>query len=237
LTNAKGQADFLLPLAGSETWTRHRIWPAGGVHLNGVTYLYYSRVAVNGKSGFGFDDDGVGLARAKDGSTTFERLVPHSDPPLPSLPACVLADKGNLYLYSIEKTGPLDSAVKLARVPAGEADRPTSYCFWSGSDNFSASKRDAASLVADVWGQISVAWHGHLRRYLMLHVGGIFHETRTVFLRTSETMWGPWSEPTRVFSLPGRVGKDFEGLIYCAYLHPELFRNDGPVMAFTYCIL
>lgn len=236
LTNAKGIADFLLPLAGSETWTRHRVWPAGGITADGTTYLYFIRVVINGQNVFGFDDDGVGLARAKNGTAIFERLVmPKSDPPIPVLPVCVLADNGSLYLYSIEKTGAFDSRVILARVLATEADRPGSYRFWSGGNSFSTSKNEAATLVADVWGQTSVAWNRYLKHYVMLHVGGIFHEPRTVFLRTSETLYGPWSSPTAVFSLPGKLGKDFSGLIYCAYLHPELFRDDGRVMAFSYC--
>ena len=70
----------------------------------------------------------------------------------------------------------------------------------------------------------------------MLHVGGLFGEPRSVFLRTAESPAGPWSKPTRVFSLGGELGKDFAGLLYCPFLHPELFRENGRIMTFTYCM-
>lgn len=232
------RADFLLPLDKSETWQRHRIWPLGGVHVDGTTYLYYTRVVVNDKEALGFEPDGAGLATAHGTATTFQRrLMPDARPPLPLEPACVLADGGDLYLYGIDRVGQLESRVILARVAAKEAHRPAAYRFWTGGENFSASKQDAATLVRDVWGQTSVAWNDYLKRYVMLHVGGVFHRPRTVYLRTSEKLLGPWSEPVQVFSLPGELGKHLEGLIYCAYLHPELFRDNGRVMPFTYCTL
>lgn len=70
----------------------------------------------------------------------------------------------------------------------------------------------------------------------MLHVGGLFREPRSVFLRTAKSPAGPWSKPTRVLSLGGELGQDFVGLLYCPFLHPELFREDGRIMAFTYCV-
>ncbi|MGQ0658767.1 MAG: hypothetical protein ACT4NU_11860 [Chromatiales bacterium] len=85
-------------------------------------------------------------------------------------------------------------------------------------------------------GPVSVAWNAYLGRLVMLHVGGLTRDPRSVYLRTAENPWGPWSDPTRVLSLGGKLGKDFAGLIYCPYLHPELFRKNGRILAFTYCI-
>jgi hypothetical protein len=237
LTNADGRVDFLLPLHSSESWSRHRVWPMGGVHVGGVTYLYYTRVVLKQENVFGFAPDGAGLATAKGDSWKFKRvLMPHGDPPLPVEPVCAVACKADLYLYYIQKTGKMDSALFLARVPAARAHKPSAYRFWTGdADRFSKSKKDSVPVVKDIWGQASVAWNSHLKRYVMLHVGGVFNNPRSVYVRTSATCWGPWSKPTRVMALPGRLGPGFEGLIYCAYLHPELFREKGRVMLFTYC--
>jgi hypothetical protein len=242
LADAKGRVEFLLPLHKSESWSRHRVWPAGGVHLNGVTYLYYTRVTLKDNPGdtlFGFEDDGAGLAKAEDNSWQFQRLLmPHDNPPLPMLPACGLAREKDLYLFFIEKTGAMESAIFLARVPAAEAAQPNAYRFWAGKGiGFSASMKKRIALVNDIWGQVSVAWNAYLRRYVMLHVGGLFRNPRSIYLRTAEQPEGPWSKPVRVMALPGELGKDFKGLIYCAYLHPELFRDNGRWMTFTYCVL
>jgi hypothetical protein len=236
-TNGRGQVDFLLPLDSSESWDKHRVWPTGGAHVDGATYLYFSRVTLNEKTTFGFEDDGAGLAKATGESWKFDRLLmPHSEPPLPVSPVCVLARQDDLYLYYIEKTGKLESAVFLARVPAAQAGDPVAYRFWSGKgDCFLAAKKDSVALVNDIWGQASVVWNNFLNRYVMMHVGNVFNAPRSIYLRTSETCWGPWSIPTHVMDLPGKLGKDFEGLIYCAYLHPELFRENGRLMSFTYC--
>ncbi len=240
LVGTDGRVAFLLPLESPESWRKHRIWPAGGTHVSGITYLYYNRILLGGgKGAFDFRDDGIGLAQAEGNSWKFTRLVqPGSDPPLPVLPHSVLArNDGYLYLYSIEKTRDGESATFLSRVPVTRVHDPAAYELWSGPEGrFSSSKAKAAPLVRDVWGQISVAWNPYLDRLVMLHVGGVFRNPRSVYLRTAETPWGPWSEPTRVLSLVGSLGKDFAGLIYCPYLHPELYRENGRILAFTYCV-
>ncbi|MGD9128400.1 MAG: DUF4185 domain-containing protein [Planctomycetia bacterium] len=243
LTDAKGCVDFLLPLDKTETWDRHRIWPAAGVHVDGTTYLYYGRVVITEGGPFGFKGDGGGLATAEKNSWKFKRAtMPGGPGALPVSPVCVIARDKNLYLYYLERIGELDSGLYLARVPTAKAAKPEAYRFWAGDtkdtgDRFSALKKEAAPLVKEIWGQASVVWNEHLKRYVLLHVGGVFNAPRKVYLRTAENCWGPWSEPTLVFELPGKLGEKFNGLIYCAYLHPELFRDDGRVMAFTYCLI
>ncbi|MGH8536034.1 MAG: DUF4185 domain-containing protein [Gammaproteobacteria bacterium] len=239
LAGADGRVAFLLPLEPPESWDKHRVWPAGGVHAAGMTYLFFNRIRLGGGAGsFNFQDDGIGLAEAKGNSWTFTRVVqPGSQPPLPVLPHGILArDDSYLYLYSIGKKG-VGSATFLSRVSIARIHEPAAYEFWTGPGNrFSSSQTQSVPLVSDVWGQVSVAWNGHLDRFVMLHVGGQTKDPRSVYLRTAEHPWGPWSNPTRVLALGGKLGKDFAGLIYCPYLHPELFRENGRILVFTYCI-
>jgi hypothetical protein len=92
-------------------------------------------------------------------------------------------------------------------------------------------------VVEDVWGQVSVVWNEYLEEFAMLHVGGVFSDPRSVYLRTANAPWGPWSRKTLIMKLEGKLGEGFKGLIYCPYLHPELFREKGRIMPFTYCVL
>ena len=92
-------------------------------------------------------------------------------------------------------------------------------------------------MVEDVWGQVSVAWNPYLDTFVMLHVGGVLNDPRSIYLRTALNPCGPWSEKRLVTKLEGKTGEGFKGLMYCPYFHPELFREKGRIMAFTYCIL
>ena len=236
-----GTADFALPLEKkTENWSKHRIWPTAGMHLNGTSYLFFARIVLTGKSQWDFRQDAVGLACAIGESWEFERVVtPEADPPLPISPQSVVAQPdGTVCLYYLEKIGLMNSGVFIAKVSSGKIAEPKAYRYWCGAQaGFTDSKTRAKAAVEDVWGQVSVVWNEYLGEFVMLHVGGVFSEPRSVYLRTAKTPWGPWSEKTLVMRLEGRLGAGFKGLIYCPYLHPELFREKGRIMPFTYCVI
>jgi hypothetical protein len=239
--NEKGVVDFELPLdKKTEDWSKHRIWPHAGVHVDGVSYIFFARIKLTGNGQWDFKQDAVGLARANGNSWQFDRIVaPEAKPPLPIGPQSVIVHKdGNLYLYYLENIGKSNSGVFVARVPSTKIAIPKAYQFWSGQKaGFTDSKTNGKPMVEDVWGQVSVAWNEYLGEFVMLHVGGVLSDPRAVYLRTAKTPFGPWSEKMLVMKLEGKLGEGFKGLIYCPYLHSELFREKGRIMAFTYCIL
>ena len=236
-----GAVDFVLPLdKKTENWSKHRIWPTGGVHLNGNSYLFFARIVITGKDQWGFDQDAVGLARAIGDSWEFERIIsPNTDSPLPITPQSVIAKPdGTVCLYYLEEIGQQNSGVFIAKVPSDKIAEPKAYRYWCGPQvGFTDSKTEAKAMAEDVWGQVSVAWNEYLGEFVMLHVGGVLSDPRSVYLRTAKAPWGPWSGKTLVMKLDGKVGEGFKGLIYCPYLHPELFREKGRIMRFTYCIM
>jgi hypothetical protein len=236
-----GTVDFALPLdKKTEDWSKHRIWPCGGVNLDGASYLFFARIVMTGKGPWGFKQDGSGLACARGDSWEFDRIVtPNADPLLLLTPQSVVArPDGNVYLYCLEKIGQNNSGVFLAKVPSSKLAQPKAYQHWCGQDaGFTDSRAESKPIVEDVWGQVSVAWNHYLGEFVMLHVGGMLGDPRAVYLRTAKTPWGPWCEKTLVMKLEGKIGKGFKGLIYCPYLHPELFREKGRIMPFTYCLL
>jgi hypothetical protein len=237
----KGVVDFELPLdKKTEDWSKHRIWPHAGVHVDGASYLFFARILLTGNGQWDFKQDAVGLARAEGDSWQFDRIVtPEADPPLPIGPQSIIAHQdGNIYLYYLEKIGESNSGVFVAKVPSAKLAEPKAYQFWCGQDaGFTDCKAKGKPLVEDVWGQVSVAWNDYLGEFVMLHVGGVLSDPRTVYLRTAKVPCGPWCEKMLVMKLEGKLGEGFKGLIYCPYLHPELFREKGRIMAFAYCIL
>lgn len=238
--NEKGVVDFELPLdKKTEDWSRNRIWPHAGVHVNGASYIFFARIQITGKGQWDFKQDAVGLARAKGDSWQFDRIVaPEAEPPLPIGPQSIIAQHDEIYLYYLENIGKLNSGVFVAKVPSAKMAEPKAYQFWCGREaGFTDNKAKSKPMMEDVWGQVSVAWNDYLGEYVMLHVGGVLNDPRAVYLRMAKTPCGPWSEKMLVMKLEGKLGEKFKGLIYCPYLHPELFREKGHIMAFTYCLL
>ena len=61
-----------------------------------------------------------------------------------------------------------------------------------------------------------------------------FDHPREIRFHVADAPYGPWSPPVARIEVPEyRQGKRVE-LVYCAYLHPELFRENGHVMNLTY---
>src|SRR3546814_20435579 len=70
--------------------------------------------------------------------------------------------------------------------------------------------------------EMSVAWSGHLKKYVMLH--GIESQGRLV-LRTADRPEGPWSGAKTLLNLAQTTGG-----IYAPYIHPA---SDGRYLYFT----
>lgn len=252
LADSKGIAKPVIPLESPETWEKCRIWPAAGIFLRGTFYLYYSLIHVKEK-GLGFEERNIhGLVRSKDSWKSWERVAtshpfPFREPPS----AIVRSPSGLLYLYLLEKVDLLKTRVRLARVHENNIENPDEY--------------DICSIVLleeNGIGQVSVCWNDYLGCYVMVHVGDILSNPQDIYLRIASAPDGPFSHPVRFFGLPGSrelgqkfkqlaeeykenperidetidLKKEINGLVYCAYLHPELFRENGRIMTLTYCI-
>jgi hypothetical protein len=60
-----------------------------------------------------------------------------------------------------------------------------------------------------------------------------FAHPREIRFLVADAPYGPWSPPVARVEFPGYAqGKQVE-MVYCAYLHPELFQGDGRVMNLT----
>jgi len=214
---------------------RYRIWPLGGVYLKGQSYLYYSLIEIFGTGSWDFRGVGSGLARSATPLGPYERLQPHGDWHFPIEPTQVLEADGWLYLYGIKELKGKQGVI-LARVRPEKIEDPDAYEFYAGAGpQFSPRKDDASILVTNVPGQVSVAWNPYLQKYVMASSSDFFHP-REIRFHVAGAPYGPWSPPVARVELPSRRQGKRLNLAYCAYLHPELFRENGRVMTLSYSV-
>jgi hypothetical protein len=214
---------------------RYRLWPLGGIYLNGQSYLYYSRIEIFGTGSWDFRGAGSGLGKSATALGPYERLQPNGDWHFPVSPTQVLAVDGWLYLFGIAETDH-PQGVNLARVRPEKIEDPGAYEFYTGDGPRFSPKKDAASvLVSNVPGQVSVAWNSYLRKYVMASSSDFFHP-REIRFHVADAPYGPWSSPVARVELPARRQGKHLNMAYCAYLHPELFRENGRVMTLTYSV-
>jgi hypothetical protein len=90
-------------------------------------------------------------------------------------------------------------------------------------------------LVSNVPGQVSVAWNPYLKKYVMASSSD-FSRPRKIRFFLADAPCGPWGSPVWRIEVPKcRQGKRVK-LVYCAYLHPELCRENGRVMNLTFSV-
>ena len=212
---------------------RYRIWPLGGIHVNGECYLFYSLIEIFGKGSWDFRGVGSGLARSQVALGRYERLRPRGNWRFPVEPCQVVEADGWLYLFEIREVKG-KQCVALARVRPDRIEDPDSYEFYAGvGPKFSSRKEALSVLVENVPGQVSVAWNAYLGKYVLASSSDFTHP-REIRFHVADTPYGPWSPPVARIEAPEhRQGKRVE-LVYGAYLHPELFRENGRVMNLTY---
>jgi Domain of unknown function (DUF4185) len=213
----------------------YRIWPGGGIYVNGQYYLFYSVINVFGSGTWDFRSVGSGLGRSRMPLGAYERLRPHGDWHYPFEVSDILPADGWLYLYGVAELKGKQGA-ELARVRPNKIEDPDAYEFYAGpGPQFSSHKEDARILIENVPGQVSVAWNAYLHKYVMASSSDFYLPWRIRFL-AADAPYGPWSRPVASIEVPEvRQGKHVD-LAYCAYLHPELFQNGGEVMNLTYSL-
>ncbi len=226
LTDSTGVAKIMIPLQAPENLDEHRIWPASGIYVNEHLYVFYELVFLDDKK---LDRDSVkniGLVRSTNSWQEWDRVEIENKFPFSSPPHSIIHDEknGSLYLYFVDRGIGLDSNVNIFRVNAEDIEDPTKYVMVG------------ESIIKDVYGQVSVVWNEYLQKYLMCHIGNLFSDARSVYVRTSDSPLGPFSEPVLIYNKPGEIGEGFKGMFYCPYLHPELFRSNGQIIYFTYCV-
>ena len=100
------------------------------------------------------------------------------------------------YEYLLATPAGRYDAAYLLRVPKGHELDMQAYAYYTGMDDqgkprWSPDMNSAVSVFARPVGELSVMWDEYLQQYVAMYIE---HYTATIVLRTSKTLWGPWSD-------------------------------------------
>ena len=215
VTDRPGHAAEIIPRAG-RFWERTVI-PTGGIAVDGRQYLHYMSVLWWLVPGRWISNHG-GIATSDDGGRTWVR-----DPAVRwrNLLGCRPMQMGSFartarWVYFFHTRNGRHGPVFLARVDPAEVGDPRGYTYWTGT-GWSPRLRRSAPVASGPAGEISVALHTGLRRWLMVQ----FREReRRIVLRTAPRPTGPWTDGETLVS-----GGQHPGL-YGGYLHPWYLDGD-----------
>jgi hypothetical protein len=230
--DAEGVATHIIPYQQDED-TSLAIWPRSAVLVDSQVFIFWevvSRAAGGQHVAYG---RGVGSPHFET-TLNFTRITADDKSAQYAPTFSVLL---NDYVYFYILRGDDDDEGKdvlLARVPKDSLHAAAlRYEFWTGkADVFSSdvSYEEAASVLED-WrsASLSVQYNYYLKQYVLIAAGA------QIALRTSKNLWGPWSDPVNVFSVPA-AQRGAAGSVFAAVLHPELWTANGQVMVFSYCL-
>lgn len=232
LTAPDGTVAQAIEFLPGESWEHHRIWPFGGLYLNGKSYVYYGLIELTGGGEWGFQQTASGLACSPDPLSPHRRIVTPKGWQFPVTPTSVVATGDWIYLYEVEKRDDRQG-IWLSRVRPKQIEDPQAYQYHCGpGPAFSADKSKQVLFMPDVYGQVSIAWNEYLKRYVMACSSDFYH-ARMIRFHTAAEPVGPWSDVVAEITLPEyRQGKRVT-LVYCSCFHPELFRDGGRIMNLT----
>lgn len=233
------QIKQLIPLWDSEEPDWIRVWCLHGVEINNKLYLFFVKVKTKDEGIFpvNFDIIGSGIAVAKSGSWNFERVLYNGSDILwqenePHFAAAVLSEGDYLYLYGVVQDNNKVQNCYLARVIKTEIENLASYKYFSDG-NWIKNIKEASVLFTGMPNELSVSYNNYLKKYLAVHSLDL---SGKIVARTSDTLWGRWSEPVELFhvEMPEQNGLPYPTLIYAGKEHPYLSKENGKILYVTY---
>jgi Domain of unknown function (DUF4185) len=227
--------EILVP-AARERAQDIRFWPEHGLAVNGSVYLYYLGVqTVDQTTIWGFRNVGSGLARLDPATGETERILVHGDwrlwRPLGMdmhFGVQVLRDGEFCYVFGSVRHGLFSQAV-LARVRPEEMTDVRAYSYLKSPEPaWSDSLEDVCDL-GPCAGDYSVSRNAYLDRYVMLYVDPY---EKVLTLRTSEQVWGPYSDPQPIVVVPHSESTE---MVYLGFEHPRFAADGGRTVFVSYC--
>jgi len=223
-TDQYGYATEVVPYQSDEDPSKFGIWPGAGLTVGNLTYVFWETIN-RGNGPWGFSHYAYGKGVWNPSTFNFSRVHPDDTTSQVQVNSPILSQDGqNVYVFA-PTTDKIQGTVVARTSVKDFQSRVESYSFWDGS-SFSATFSGAKKIY---YGQElgSVIWNPFLKQYLMLIAG------QTFGVLTAPNVWGPWSHTVSVLQLPSNMSS---ALVYATYWHPELWRENGRVMVFTFCL-
>ncbi|HZG77017.1 MAG TPA: DUF4185 domain-containing protein [Paenibacillus sp.] len=225
-----GLAKELLPSVKRDFEEMTKI-PTHGLFANETMYLYYMSVNHWGAPGH-WDANYGSVAKSTDRGQTWTLLDdvkwPGDSGFIQVSPFRIEEGDGeaNIYFWGIP-SGRF-GGVKLMKAKETELERLDGYVYFAGTNKegepiWSPALEEAATVVEDTVGELSVVWNPYLERWLMTYL----REGQGVVLREGLTPWGPWNEPIDVVPAARYPG------LYGPYMNPRYTANDGRTIYFA----
>ena len=204
--------------------------PTHGFAANGAMYLHWMSVRHWGDPGE-WEVNDAGLAKSTDDGqswTVLEEPRWDGESQFVQVSPAQVSDGGTEWTYFWGITHGRFGGASLMKVKTSDVERADAYEYFSGVDaegrpQWSDSAEDAAIVVDDTVGELSVVWNDYLDRWIMTYL----KEGTGVVLREGITPWGPWSEPIEVVSateLPG---------LYAPFMAPHYTDDGGKTIYFA----
>lgn len=226
----------ILPADSRERFRMLRFWPEHGIFIDGQIYFYYLGIqTINPESVWGFRVLGTGLAVLDSQTGVCERAKHRGDWVFWRneaddfhFGAQVLAYEEWIYVFGSTRSG-IQSHGLLARVRPDRIKDPGSYEYLLSHEPRWTSYAGDATSLGPVAAEYSVGYNDYLEKYTLLYLE---EYSKVLYLRISDRIWGPYSEPMRLFRIPTRSTSE---LAYIGFEH-EPFRRDGGRSVFvSYC--
>jgi hypothetical protein len=241
LCDDRGDLRPLIPLEKGEHPDWDRIWCQHGVKIGALIYLSFIKVRMLDTPApmpVNFEIVGSGLAVGDDLFWRWRRLTrgdgdsilwtadqPHF------ATAFLLEPDGWLYLYgTVNRDRQL---CYLARVRWEEIQHVDHYQYLSShSPRWSRDIAEAIPIFDSMPSEASVSFNAYLNCYLAVHSLDL---TGKIVGRTAPDPWGPWSEPTVLWTVEKKPHPwPYPVLIYAGKEHPELAGENGRTIYLTY---
>lgn len=133
------------------------------------------------------------------------------------------------YVYGCELgENQLTKPCHLARVPIADILDKSAWSFFDGAGRWLPDSRESKAIFSGN-DMMSVFFNPHINRYVAVYSEPL---GATAMLRTAARPEGPWSAPTRLFSID--APENVYGWVYDILAHPEFSQDNGRIIYITY---
>jgi hypothetical protein len=207
--------------------------PTHGFAANGAMYIHWMSVRHWGVPGE-WEVNDAGLAKSTDHGQTWKVLDEprwDGDSNFVQVSPFHVTENGADWLYFWGITHGRFAGAALAKVEASKVEDPAAWRYFTkadaaGTPQWSDSPDDAALVVDDTVGELSVVWNDYLDRWIMTYL----REGDGVVIREGINPWGPWGDPITVVGAGDVPGP------YAPFMAPNYTSDGGRTIYFALSI-